>query len=163
MEEIIKKELLNYNMYRYELSDVKIKLNDTKNELADMTAPVIGGSSYEINSDIRSKNKTSESVAVQAIRNIDIEEQYKSKIVRYEKRIKELELIIDRTEKMLDLVDNEDSRIILKRRYFDSAKIDAIMYESNYSRQQVTYKISKGIEDIARKLSYLNGIKNNVR
>lgn len=93
MEEIIKKELLNYNMYRYELSDVKIKLNDTKNELADMTAPVIGGSSYEINSDIRSKNKTSESVAVQAIGNIEIEEQYKSKIARYEKRIKELEVL----------------------------------------------------------------------
>lgn len=163
MEELIKNDLINYNMHKYNLANKKLTLHQLEEELEDMTDAVIGGSSYEINSDIHAKNKIGNSTENQALKNIDIKPIYKAKIDKIKKEIKEIELIINRTEVMLDLVDDEDSRIILKRRYFDCARINKIEYESHYSRKQIEYKIKKGIEDIARKISCVDGIKNNIR
>lgn len=148
----IKEELKKYNEYIFEISEYKIELLEKENKLKEATEPILSGFSSEPNSDIRAKNKISESLFNQAVKNIDIEEYYYKRIDKIKYMIEMYELKIQRIKNMIDLVDKQEKREMLQERFIKGVPVYKISNELNVESKAVYKKIDSCIEEIYNKI-----------
>lgn len=147
----IKREFINYNEYIFNIKNYKLELAEKEIELKEATEPTIGGFSSEINSDIRSKNKKSDSLLNQAITNIDKEKFYKRQIERIKDLILLYENKLDRVDALINLIDKSGNKELIKKRYIQGYSINKLADELCLDNKSVYKRIDNIIDKIAEK------------